>query len=137
MPILFGALSKTVIDRTLVAAQSTDQADSEETRYRARIRTLLPILRNVMFFVVVAIAVMMALSPLGVEIGPLIAGAGVLGVAIGFGAQTLVRDIFSGVFYLIDDAFRVGEYIQCSNYKGTVESFSLRSIKLRHHRGPL
>ena len=79
----------------------------------------------------------MALSALGVEIGPLIAGAGVVGVAIGFGAQTLVKDIIAGMFYLLDDAFRVGEYIQSGNYKGTVESFSLRSVKLRHHRGPL
>jgi moderate conductance mechanosensitive channel len=74
---------------------------------------------------------------LGVEIGPLIAGAGVLGVAIGFGAQSLVRDVIAGMFYLFDDAFRVGEYIQSSNYKGTVESFSFRSVRLRHHRGPL
>src|ERR671912_508311 len=79
----------------------------------------------------------MALSALGVEIGPLIAGAGIVGVAIGFGSQTLVKDVFSGVFYLLDDAFRVGEYIQSGSYKGTVESFSLRSIKLRHHRGPV
>jgi small-conductance mechanosensitive channel len=79
----------------------------------------------------------MVLSALGVEIGPLIAGAGVIGVAVGFGAQTLVKDIISGVFYLLDDAFRVGEYIQSGSYKGTVESFSLRSVKLRHHRGPL
>src|SRR5215471_13120825 len=79
----------------------------------------------------------MALSAMGVQIGPLIAGAGVVGVAVGFGAQTLVKDIISGVFYLLDDAFRVGEYIQSGNYKGTVESFSLRSVKLRHHRGPL
>ena len=82
-------------------------------------------------------AVLMALSALGVEIGPLIAGAGVVGVAIGFGAQTLVKDIISGMFYLLDDAFRVGEYIISGSYKGTVESFSLRSIKLRHHRGSL
>jgi small-conductance mechanosensitive channel len=79
----------------------------------------------------------MVLSSMGVEIGPLIAGAGVVGVAVGFGAQTLVKDIISGVFYLLDDAFRVGEYIQSGSYKGVVESFSLRSVKLRHHRGPL
>jgi small-conductance mechanosensitive channel len=72
---------------------------------------------------------------MGIEIGPLIAGAGVVGVAIGFGAQTLVKDVIAGIFYLLDDAFRVGEYIQSGNYKGTVESFSLRSVKLRHHRG--
>jgi moderate conductance mechanosensitive channel len=81
--------------------------------------------------------VLMTLSALGVEIGPLIAGAGIAGVAIGFGAQTLVKDIISGIFYLLDDAFRVGEYIQSGSYKGTVESFSLRSVKLRHHRGPV
>src|SRR3546814_19840282 len=80
---------------------------------------------------------LMALSALGIEIGPLIAGAGVVGVAIGFGAQTIVKDVISGMFYLLDDAFRVGEYIQSGSYKGTVESFSLRSVKLRHHRGPL
>jgi small-conductance mechanosensitive channel len=74
---------------------------------------------------------------LGVQIGPLIAGAGVVGVAVGFGSQTIVKDIISGMFYLLDDAFRVGEYIQSGSYKGSVESFSLRSIKLRHHRGPL
>jgi len=79
----------------------------------------------------------MVLSAFGVAVGPLIAGAGVVGVAIGFGAQTLVKDIISGIFFLLDDAFRVGEYIQTGNYKGTVESFSLRSVKLRHHRGPL
>ena len=80
---------------------------------------------------------MMALAALGVEIGPLIAGAGVLGVAIGFGAQTFVNDVIAGMFYLLDDAFRVGEYIQSGNYKGTVEGFSIRSVRLRHHRGPV
>ena len=89
------------------------------------------------FVVLVVMAVLMALSALGVQIGPLLAGAGVVGVAVGFGAQTLVKDIISGMFYLLDDAFRVGEYIMSGSYKGTVESFSLRSVKLRHHRGPL
>ena len=79
----------------------------------------------------------MVLDALGIQIGPLLAGAGVVGIAIGFGAQTLVKDIISGVFYLLDDAFRVGEYIQAGSHKGTVESFSLRSVKLRHHRGPI
>ena len=72
---------------------------------------------------------------MGVEIGPLIAGLGVLGVAIGFGAQIFVRDVIAGMFYLLDDAFRVGEYIQSGNYKGTVEGFSIRSVRLRHQRG--
>lgn len=130
-------LTRALIDRKLAETEGGGEPDSEEAQRRARLRTLLPILRNVLFVVVTLIAAMMALSAMGVEIGPLIAGAGVVGVAIGFGAQTLVRDIFSGIFYLLDDAFRVGEYIQSGTYKGTVESFSLRSIKLRHHRGPL
>jgi small-conductance mechanosensitive channel len=130
-------VAKGVIDAKVNASADTRAADDETTRRRARVRTLLPILANVLFIVVLAVAAMMVLSSLGVEIGPLIAGAGVVGVAVGFGAQTLVKDIISGVFYLLDDAFRVGEYIQSGSYKGTVESFSLRSVKLRHHRGPL
>ena len=57
--------------------------------------------------------------------------------AVGFGAQTLVRDLFSKFFYLLDDAFRIGEYIQSGNYKGTVEHLGARSVRLRHHRGPV
>jgi Mechanosensitive ion channel len=71
----------------------------------------------------------------GAARGALIAGAGVVGLAVGFGAQTLVKDLISGMFFLLDDAFRVGAYIISGSYKGTVQSFSLRSIKLRHHRG--
>jgi small-conductance mechanosensitive channel len=82
-------------------------------------------------------AALMALSAVGIEIGPLVAGAGIVGVAIGFGAQTLVKDVISGMFFLLDDAFRVGEYIESGSIRGTVEAFSLRSIKLRHHRGAL
>jgi small-conductance mechanosensitive channel len=104
---------------------------------QARVRTLLPIFQNMLFAAIVVIGLLMVLSSLGIEIGPLIAGAGVVGVAIGFGAQTLVKDVIAGIFYLLDDAFRVGEYIQSGTYKGTVESFSLRSVKLRHHRGYL
>jgi small-conductance mechanosensitive channel len=130
-------LVRAVIDSKIAGAIGAAEVDSEEARRRARLRTLLPILRNMLLVVVVAVAAMMCLSALGVEIGPLIAGAGVVGVAVGFGAQTLVKDVISGVFYLLDDAFRVGEYIQSGSYKGTVESFSLRSVKLRHHRGPL
>ncbi|MEI9431512.1 mechanosensitive ion channel family protein [Mesorhizobium sp. Cs1299R1N3] len=104
---------------------------------QARLRTLLPILQNILLALIIVMAVLMMLASMGIEIGPLIAGAGVVGVAVGFGAQTIVKDIISGVFFLLDDAFRVGEYISSGNYKGTVESFSLRSVKLRHHRGPL
>jgi small-conductance mechanosensitive channel len=128
---------KTQIDRRLAQAQSSGPAGSEEALKQARLRTLLPIFRNVAFVVLATVAVLMALSALGIEIGPLIAGAGIVGVAVGFGSQTLVRDIIGGIFYLLDDAFRVGEYIQSGNYKGTVEALGFRSVKLRHHRGYL
>ncbi len=131
------SLMKAMADTTLANAQVADGLSPEEARRRARIRTLLPIGRNVAFIVLVVMAGLMALAALGVEIGPLVASAGVVGVAVGFGCQTVVRDIISGMFYMVDDAFRVGEYIQSGNYKGVVESFSLRSVKLRHQRGPL
>jgi moderate conductance mechanosensitive channel len=103
----------------------------------SRLRTLLPLARKAIFATLVVMVVMIILSSLGVDIGPLLAGAGVVGLAIGFGAQTLVRDIVSGVFFLVDDAFRVGEYIDLGNAKGTVEKISIRSMQLRHHRGAL
>lgn len=108
-----------------------------EIAHRGRVRTLLPMVRNFIAAVIATVTVLMVLSSLGVSIAPLIAGAGVFGVAIGFGSQTLVKDIVSGVFYMLDDAFRVGEYIQTGSYRGTVESFSVRSIRLRHHRGSI
>jgi len=74
---------------------------------------------------------------IGVNVSPLFAGAGVVGIAVGFGAQTLIRDIFSGAFFLIDDAFRKGEYIDLGDVKGTVEKISVRSMQLRHHLGAL
>lgn len=131
------SLIKALADNALINAQVLAGTDAEETRRRARVRTLLPIGRNIAFIVLVVMAGLMALAALGVEIAPLIASAGVVGVAVGFGAQTVVRDMISGMFYMLDDAFRVGEYIQSGSYKGTVESFSLRSVKLRHQRGPL
>ncbi|MEA2800097.1 MAG: moderate conductance mechanosensitive channel, partial [Rhodospirillaceae bacterium] len=103
----------------------------------SRLSTMMPLLRMAMMIVIGVIAVLVALQDFGVNITPLIAGASVLGLAVSFGSQTLVKDIVSGVFYLSDDAFRVGEYIDCGKAKGTVEGFTLRSIKLRHQNGPV
>jgi small-conductance mechanosensitive channel len=130
-------LARSYIDRKLAISIDSTGLPSAEVARRGRIRTLLPIFRNVLAVFVAAMAALIVLSELGVEIGPLIAGAGVFGVALGFGSQTVVKDVISGVFYMLDDAFRVGEYIQAKSYKGTVEGFSLRSVRLRHHRGPV
>ncbi|NKM97875.1 mechanosensitive ion channel family protein [Rhizobium leguminosarum] len=133
-------LASTLIDSQMAVASRSEQGghqDGPEARRRQRLNTLLPILRNVLFLAIGAVGFLMILDAVGIQIGPLLAGAGVVGIAVGFGAQTLVKDIISGVFYLFDDAFRIGEYIQAAKYKGTVEGFSLRSIRLRHHRGPV
>ena len=103
----------------------------------SRAATLLPILRWVVTAFILTAAVMIVLSELGIDIAPLIAGAGVIGIAVGFGAQTLIRDVFSGAFFLLDDAFRRGEYIDVEGTKGTVEKISVRSFQLRHHLGAL
>ncbi|MGO6697480.1 mechanosensitive ion channel domain-containing protein [Rhizobium johnstonii] len=133
-------LASTLIDSQMAVASRSAQAghqDGPDARRRQRLNTLLPILRNVLFLAIGAVGFLMILDAVGIQIGPLLAGAGVVGIAVGFGAQTLVKDMISGVFYLFDDAFRIGEYIQAAKYKGTVEGFSLRSIRLRHHRGPV
>jgi small-conductance mechanosensitive channel len=115
--------------------QEEDEEAEEGGAGGSRIATLLLLLRKFMLVVIIVMAVLIVLSALGVNIGPLIAGAGVFGLAIGFGAQTLVKDIISGVFFLMDDAFRVGDYLECSGTKGTVEHISLRSLRLRNPRG--
>ncbi|MEE9315423.1 MAG: mechanosensitive ion channel domain-containing protein [Rhizobiaceae bacterium] len=102
-----------------------------------RAATLLPIMRYVMLTVLFSITGMIVLSKLGVDIAPIFAGAGVIGIAVGFGAQTLIRDIFSGAFFLMDDAFRKGEYLEIEGIRGTVEKISVRSFQLRHHLGGL
>jgi small-conductance mechanosensitive channel len=130
-------VAKAAIDIKLAETVDPGLPNTPEARRRARLRTLLPIFRNILFVVVIVAALMMALAAMGVEIGPLIAAASFVGVAIGFGAQGFVRDVIAGMFYLLDDAFRVGEYILSGNYKGTVEGFSIRSVRLRHQRGPI
>ncbi len=118
-----------------------DEEDRPETygepgrAVSSRYATIYPVIRAFALVSVYAVTIMIALSSMGVEIGPLIAGAGVVGLAIGFGAQTLVKDIISGILYLQEDAFRIGEYIVTKEGKGTVEKISLRSARLRHHRG--
>ena len=129
-------LIKARIDARLRLEMPSADEDAEEGGPGGtRLGTLLTLLRKFVLAVLVVIITLIVLSSLGVNIGPLIAGAGVVGLAIGFGAQTLVRDIIAGVFFLIDDAFRIGDYVESTGVKGMVEHISLRSIKLRHPRG--
>ncbi|MEM7254139.1 MAG: mechanosensitive ion channel domain-containing protein, partial [Pseudomonadota bacterium] len=129
--------ARTAIDIKLAESAPREAVRGEEGGGAAesRLGTLLPLLRKILFVTLVVMVILIALSSLGVNIGPLIAGAGVVGLAIGFGAQALVRDIVSGIFFLLDDAFRTGEYIEVGDLRGTVEAISIRSLRLRHHRG--
>ena len=113
----------------------TDSADEEMGAGGSRGETLLILLKKAVMSIIVTVVFLLLLSSMGVNIAPLLAGAGVVGLAVGFGAQTLVRDIFSGVFFLLDDAFRVGDYIETGSLRGTVFRISVRSVTLRHHRG--
>ncbi|MBV8653493.1 MAG: mechanosensitive ion channel family protein [Alphaproteobacteria bacterium] len=137
-------LVKGAIDRR-IAAEGGTTVDAPQDAVeeggaivpRSRLATLLALLRVFSLICILCIAAMVALSSLGVAIGPLLAGAGIIGLAFGFGSQTLVKDIVSGIFFLLDDAFRLGEYIQIGNLEGTVEKISIRSLRLRHPRGRL
>jgi small conductance mechanosensitive channel len=108
---------------------------SDDSKRAARRRTLLPLLRNgfrVFLFVIVTLIV---LSQIGINIAPLLAGAGVFGLAIGFGAQTLVKDVITGIFILAEDTMAVGDVVDLGGPSGVVEAMSIRSIQLRDGAG--
>ncbi len=101
----------------------------------ARLRTLLPLMRKALFAVLTVMVALVALAEFGVNIGPLLAGAGIVGLAVGFGAQTLVKDIITGAFLLIEDALAVGDVVTVTGIGGVVEDLSIRSIRLRDMSG--
>lgn len=129
---------------TKIAEESGDEEEEAElgdegsaASSASRLATLLPLFRNFTLIVVVVTIILIVLMEVGINVGPLFAGAGIVGVAVGFGSQALVRDIFAGAFFLFDDAFRKGEYLDVGGVKGTVEKISVRSFQLRHHLGAL
>lgn len=97
----------------------------------ARVRTLLPMLRTALLVTIVVVVGLIALSEIGVNIAPLLAGAGVIGLAIGFGSQRLVQDLITGIFLLMEDALSVGDVVNVGGQGGVVEALSIRSIRLR------
>ncbi len=114
-----------------------DEDAVPEESVPTRLATVLPVLRGVVLSAVIGLTGLVVLSRLGVDIAPLIAGFGILGLAISFGSQALVRDIVSGFFFMLEDAFRVGEYVDTGRLRGTVEKISLRSMQLRHQSGQI
>jgi len=129
--------TKSTIDHRLAQIGPIDP-HAGEVGPNARLVTLLPLLRTTAAVVLIIVFAFSAMWALGIEVTPLLASAGVVGIALGFGTQTLVRDIITGIFYLAEDVFRIGEYIESgSSTKGTVERITLRTVALRHHNGPL
>lgn len=134
--VLVGALvvwelASSAIERYLGA---TDD-DGNPLPRSARVRTLLPLLRNALFVVLVVMVSLIVLSELGVNIAPLLAGAGVVGVAIGFGSQKLVQDVITGAFILFEDTMAVGDVVSLAGHSGVVEAMSIRAIRLRDFSG--
>jgi small-conductance mechanosensitive channel len=103
----------------------------------ARLRTLLPMLRSALFCAIALVVVLTGLSELGVNIAPLLAGASIFGVALGFGSQKLVQDFITGIFLLMENAMQVGDWVTLAGVSGTVEYLSIRTVRLRGGDGSL
>ena len=114
---------------------SESDADGSTPALSARTRTLLSVSRNALLVMLTVIATLMILSELGVNIAPLLAGAGVVGLAIGFGAQRLVQDVINGVFILFQDLMSVGDVVKLGDTAGVVEALSIRTVRLRDLAG--
>ena len=117
----------TAIQRALRSASGTRGRRINSTRAQ----TITPMVRNVVFFTILVIASIVGLANLGVNVTPLLAGAGVIGLAIGFGAQTLVQDLITGLFILIEDSLSIDDFVDVGGHMGTVEGLSLRTVRLR------
>ncbi|WP_444999510.1 mechanosensitive ion channel domain-containing protein [Halomonas mongoliensis] len=117
---------------TAIQRALTSSARSRGRRVnQARAQTITPMIRNVIFTTIVIIAAIVGLANLGVNVTPLLAGAGVIGLAIGFGAQTLVQDLITGIFILIEDSLAVDDFVLINGHMGTVEGLTLRTVRLR------
>ncbi len=116
-------------------ARIENDASSSSLRAASRARTLGQVLRSSASVIVWSLAAITVLGELGINLGPLIAGAGIAGIALGFGAQSLVKDFLTGLFMLIEDQYGVGDIVDLGEATGTVEAVSLRSTRLRSVEG--
>ena len=137
MALLAWEYTKNAIEKKLGAQEENkaELADEPGGSSKNRLFTLLPLLRKCVGVIILVTVILIVLSSLGVEIAPLLASAGIFGLAIGLGAQTLIKDIIAGVFFLVDDAFRVGDYVKMGSVEGTVEKISIRTVTMRHYKG--
>lgn len=106
-------------------------ARSRKGLANARAQTMMPLIRNVLFVAIFVIAGIVALANMGVNVTPLLAGAGVIGLAIGFGAQSLVADLITGLFIIVEDSLAIDDYVDLGGHLGTVEGLTIRTVRLR------
>jgi small conductance mechanosensitive channel len=133
-----GAIQERVGSLRAATPAALLQTTEHSLRSEQRIEALTSVLRSLITFVVYTVAIFMILGELGINLGPLIAGAGILGVALGFGAQSLVKDFLSGVFILVEDQFGVGDIVDLDGQtSGVVDAVSLRTTRLRSVDGTL
>lgn len=132
LALIIVKVSRNIIDRLFKKRTSGPLRITER-----RENTLKKLIKSVIAYVVYFMAFIMILGVVGIEIGPLLAGAGVAGLAIGFGAQNLVRDIISGFFIIFEDQFSVGDYVTVSGVEGTVEEIGLRTTKILSWTGEM
>lgn len=114
---------------------SRSESEFESAEQRARMQTLLPLFRKIFLMFLVAIVGIIVLAQLGLNIAPLLAGAGIIGLAVGFGAQKLVQDVLNGMFIFLEAAVAVGDWVEMGGHSGMVEAMSIRSIRLRDLEG--
>ena len=122
---------------TIIKKKLDSLDDSKDEAQTQRVNTLFRILRNFVSIAILIIVIMLVLSELGIEIGPLIAAAGVVGLAVGFGAQTLVKDIITGLFIVLEGQITIGDIVEVAGHSGRVEAISIRTIRLRDVNGHL
>ena len=109
--------------------------DRKKRGNTARAQTIVPIARNTLLITIIIVAIFVGLSTLGVDVTPLLAGAGIIGLAVGFGAQTLVQDLITGLFIVVEDSMSVGDFVEINSFMGTVEGFNLRTVRMRDLEG--
>ena len=121
----------------MIDVQLLERLRERDERGQQRALTLAAVLRNIASVLIYGIAALLCLGELEVNLGPLIAGAGIAGIAIGFGAQSLVRDFLAGMFIVLEDQYGVGDDVNLGDASGTVEKVTLRTTWLRDMRGTL
>ena len=122
---------------TLIKKKLDSLDSSKDEAQTQRINTLFRILKNFVSIAILIVVIMLMLSELGIEIGPLIAAAGVVGLAVGFGSQTLVKDIITGLFIILEGQITIGDIVEVAGHSGRVEAITIRTVRLRDVNGHL